>query len=124
MEHKLILLPQDQENKNHSYHVIPLSYDKALWGVISACEGKHGTPLTQPIASYCGSVSLYSRTCFGHGFTTPLGNIINQLPVWRLKKLFKDFPPEWRRDQPWANKAALAFLEQMPDKQLVWLYWH
>ncbi|WP_036384015.1 hypothetical protein [Muricauda sp. MAR_2010_75] len=121
---KLKILPQYKPNELRSLDVLQFAYDEVLFEKIIETERLHGKPVKLPVESHVAS-GAFDNSTFGPTTKTLYGDIIKELPVWRLKSIFLEGNLEdWKLNETWRNKAVRAFLMQMDDKMKVWLYWH
>ena len=116
----LRLLPQYNQNADFSHDIIGLQIDEELTAIMQNLEKTGGREVPRRgINSFIGEEEGYEGNCYGKTTTTPYGEVMIGVLAKEMKKALIGYKPEG-----WKNKAALAFVNHLPDELEIWLYWH
>lgn len=113
----LKLLPQYGKDSKFSADIIQIDRNHDLFDLISTIEHAYGRDIDGR-----GWSTHLGETGEAYGTTTnsPYGKVLKTVPAKALKGLIaKDDDSAY-----WRNKAAIAYLNELPDDLEVMIYWH
>lgn len=116
----LRILPQYSNQSDFSHDVIGLHRDYDLFEIINNLENEKGVKAPNTgIGSFCGTSKKIEGSCYGDTIDTPYGERICSVMSKDLKDALSNYNTE-----SWKNKAFLAFINELPNDLMIWLYWH
>lgn len=116
----LKILPQYNQNTDFSHDIISLHRDSDLFEIISELEDKTGKEVPKEgIYTYSGESQGFDEPCYGATINTGYGRRMKSVLAKDLKNILLDY-----KSSSWKNEAFIAFLNELPDKLPIWLYWH
>ena len=112
--------PRMNDDSCFSHDVVDLERRKNLWTQIQEIEGEAGFNVPDDFFSFLGRDDICKGTHYGKTTKTPSGSHLKYVFAKDLKKLATH---EGVLDN-YKNRAAWAYLEQVPDELKVALFWH
>jgi intein-encoded DNA endonuclease-like protein len=111
----LKLIPQQKVDSYESNTIIDLKQDYVLFKIIKEIEIKSGIPIPKTgIETWIGD----NNDAYGTTKTTPFDDVIKGVFAKDLNKALESY-----KTKVWKNKAAIAFLKELPKNLQIWLYW-
>ena len=126
----LSILPQYSENADFSHDVIQLHRDYELFEVFETLQNARGRTIGKDsyIWSFLGrdEEGEFEEYCYGKLRDNPYGNPLVNVLASDLKKALKE--SDYLKKNPlglsWKNRAAIAYINELPDDLPIWLFWH
>ena len=119
----LNILPQYSQSADFSHDIISFSREGRLFELIRYAEKVYGIDVQiDKFTSYLGDPDPEDEDSgrrYGHTNTTPYGETIKGIYAKHLKEEIKGY-----KSDSWKNRAIIAFLNELPDGLIVWLYWN
>lgn len=120
----LKLLPLYHKTASFSTQVIMLERNYALFNAIETKVKEVGKGLVNPISAYV-AYDEQGNTCYGELTYDAFGKRLTYLLAKDLKQVFLGFEfAENSESDSWENRAAKAFVNELPNDLPVYLYWH
>ena len=119
MSLQLKLLPEFKKGWGCAWDILQLSFDDVLFAKIISLERRNGIAIKKPIETYVSSNSAFHDSVYGLTQKTPYGDTIKGVKAGDLKKLDKNYI-----HLKWRNSACFGFIQNIPDDQMVWLFWY
>jgi len=116
----LKLLPQHSLSADFSHDIISFSREYSLFEIIQETEKKYGIQVqVDRLTTYLGDATT-DEGGRGYGYTneTPYGEPLKGVYAKHLKGEIEGY-----KSTSWRNRAIIAFINELPDGVLIWLFW-